>query len=178
MAHHESLDNGDTDYFKVTPDHETLDKCDPDYKSRTLDNVGSITSRCSINEPALLPWRLAQRGTQNRHERTAEIELIHNRDSHHHKWMPNCKTLDILLLTRSWTDNGDFRSYNLTANHDAFDKRNSDYEIWLKLRVFFWKASSDLDFKSKDTKDSLASGMYFLHPFKELFLSFSFILVL
>lgn len=25
MAHHESLDNGDTDYYKVTPSHETLD---------------------------------------------------------------------------------------------------------------------------------------------------------
>ena len=24
MAHHESLDNGDTDYYKVTPYHETL----------------------------------------------------------------------------------------------------------------------------------------------------------
>ena len=38
---------------------------------RTAEPLGSITSRFSGKEPALLP-----RGTQTRHERVAEIELI------------------------------------------------------------------------------------------------------
>lgn len=38
---------------------------------QSLKTVGTITSRCSEKEPALLPA-----GTQARHERTAEIEPI------------------------------------------------------------------------------------------------------
>ena len=36
--------------------------------------LGSITSRCSGKEPALLPRSSSRGGTQTRHERAAEIE--------------------------------------------------------------------------------------------------------
>lgn len=77
--------------------------------------------------------------------------------------MPDYETLDSLR------DNGDFHSYMVTAKHDTFDNRNSDYCLWLlKVNIFSCKASSNMDFKSRDTKDSLASGMYSLNPFKQL----------
>ena len=49
MAHHETLDNGDSDYYKVTPNHETLNNEDLDYDNitpnhETLGN-GDLDSR-------------------------------------------------------------------------------------------------------------------------------------
>ena len=41
-----------------------------------IELIGSITSRCSVKEPALLPEGSSRGGTQTRHERAAEIEPI------------------------------------------------------------------------------------------------------
>ena len=90
MAHHESLDNGDTDYYKVTPDQETLDKCGPNYNKvmpnhETLDNVAQSPAAVQEMSPHSSLEGSPRGGTQTRHERTAEIEPIDNRDSDHHK---------------------------------------------------------------------------------------------
>ena len=41
-----------------------------------IELIGSITSRCSGKEPALLPEGFSRGGTQTRYERAAEMEPI------------------------------------------------------------------------------------------------------